>query len=274
MRSGDRLAYALTGARVIVAPGRVIENGVVVVRGGVIEAAGPQGQTAIPADARIFDLKGKIVHAAFIDPYVPADRLAGKRPRGPSDDEEAGGGPWRRPDRRGGLHDTGRHPESCPSGRARRSTRSRIQDRVADTYRRLGFAVVAAAPASGILRGRGAVVSLGDGPIEARVLAGERGQYVSLEPDRFDFATFFRAVYPSSKMGAVAMTRQAFCSTRSGGATPRRPTRGIPPARRARAATPPRRLSSRPRRARSRSSSRRPTCCRSFGRGRSRRSSS
>ena len=75
VRSGDRLAYALAGARVIVAPGRVIENGVIVVRGGVIEAAGPPGQTAIPADARIFDHKGKVVHAAFIDPYVPADRL-------------------------------------------------------------------------------------------------------------------------------------------------------------------------------------------------------
>ena len=57
-------------------------------RGGVIEAAGSQGQTAIPADARVFDLKGKVIHAAFIDPYVSSDRLAGKRPRGPSDDEE------------------------------------------------------------------------------------------------------------------------------------------------------------------------------------------
>ncbi|HKF44609.1 MAG TPA: hypothetical protein VKG01_16040, partial [Thermoanaerobaculia bacterium] len=38
VRSGDRYAYALTGAKVIAAPGRVIENGVVVVRGGVIEA--------------------------------------------------------------------------------------------------------------------------------------------------------------------------------------------------------------------------------------------
>jgi hypothetical protein len=84
VRSGDRLAYALTGARVIVAPGRVIENGVVVVRGGVIEAAGPQGQTAIPADARVFDLKGKVVHAAFIDPTFrrigwPGKRLARRR---------------------------------------------------------------------------------------------------------------------------------------------------------------------------------------------------
>jgi len=102
VRSGDRLCYALTGAKVITAPGRVIDPGVVVIRGGVFEAVGAQGQVFIPADARVFELKGKVLHAAFIDPYVPADRLAGRRPRGPSDDEEAaeqtpGGGRSRRP---------------------------------------------------------------------------------------------------------------------------------------------------------------------------------
>src|SRR5258708_39427539 len=45
VRSGDRLAYALTGARVTAAPGRVIENGGVVGRGGGIEAVGPHGKT-------------------------------------------------------------------------------------------------------------------------------------------------------------------------------------------------------------------------------------
>ncbi len=194
----------------IVAPGRVIENGAVVVRGGVIEAAGPQGQTAIPADARIFDLKGKVVHAAFIDPYVSADRLAGRRPRGPSDDEESaeqapGGG------RTAAAAST--TPAAAPNPAHPEDhviDTLRIQDRVADTYRRLGFAVVAAVPASGILRGSGAVVSLAEEPMEARVLASVAGQYVSLEPERFDFATFFRARYPSSKMGAVAMVRQGF----------------------------------------------------------------
>ena len=209
VRSGDRYSFALTGARVIAAPGRVIENGVVVVRGGVIEAVGPQGKTALPADARTFDLKGKVLHAAYIDPYVPADRLAGRRPRGPSDDEEAAEAP--------GL---GRPPAATAPGAApvprsahpedRVLDTLRVQDRVADTYRRIGFAVVAAAPSSGILRGRGAVVSLAEGPMETRVLLPESGQYVSLEPERFDFASFFRAVYPSSKMGAVAMVRQGF----------------------------------------------------------------
>src|SRR5713226_3563668 len=88
VRSGDQFAFALTGARVITAPGRVLDAGVVVLRGGVIEAVGAQGKTAIPADARVFEMKGKTIHAAFLDPYVSADRLAGKRPRAPLDDDE------------------------------------------------------------------------------------------------------------------------------------------------------------------------------------------
>jgi len=88
VRSGDRLAFALTGARVIAAPGRAFDRGVVVVRGGVVEAVGAEGKVTVPADARVFDLSGKIVHAAFVDPYVSADRLAGRKPRGPSDEEE------------------------------------------------------------------------------------------------------------------------------------------------------------------------------------------
>src|SRR5262249_30555739 len=86
-RGSDRYAYALTGARVLVSPGRAIDPGVVVIRGEVIEAVGPADRTTVPADARVFDVKGKIVHAAFLDPYVTSDRLAGKKPRGPQDEE-------------------------------------------------------------------------------------------------------------------------------------------------------------------------------------------
>src|SRR6516225_2047889 len=84
----DRAAFALTGGRVIVSPGHVVDPGAVV-RGGVIEAVGPAGSTAVPADARVFDVHGKVVHAAYIDAYVPTDRLAGKGPRKPPDEEEA-----------------------------------------------------------------------------------------------------------------------------------------------------------------------------------------
>ncbi len=60
---------------------------------------------------------------------------------------------------------------------------------------------MAAAPSAGVMRGRGAVVSLADGPISGRILDAESGQFVSLEPEE--------DVYPDSRMGAVAVARQA-----------------------------------------------------------------
>jgi imidazolonepropionase-like amidohydrolase len=199
VRGGDRLAYALTGARVIAAPGKVFDPGIIVVRGGVIEAAGPSSSTAIPADARVIELKGQTIHAAFLDPYVTTDRLAGKKPPAPRDEEEDSSGSDAG---RGGPPASNRANERVLEGLT-------IKDRVADAYRRLGFAVVAAIPSAGILRGAGAIVGLGDA--DSRVIAERFGQYVSLEPAHAgDFnAALRRSVYPASRMGAVALVRQS-----------------------------------------------------------------
>ncbi|MGE5412901.1 MAG: amidohydrolase family protein [Syntrophomonadaceae bacterium] len=199
----DRLAYALTGGRVILAPGHVADPGVVVVRGGVIEAAGASGSTPIPADARVVDAKGKVVHAAFIDPYVSLDRLAGKPPRRPPEDEEAGGGTRR--ERRARAAE---HAPAPAHAEGRAIDELVVKDDVAETYRRLGFAVVAAVPTAGVLRGSAAIVSLSEAAGPARILAPASGQYVALEPepDAGD--------YPVSKMGAVAIARQALLDAR------------------------------------------------------------
>ena len=163
----DRLAYALEGARVIVSPGKVIDPGVVVVRGGIIEAVGPAGSTQIPADARVIDVKGKVVHAAFIDPHVPTDRLAGKGPKRPKDDDESGGSSSGSAKRAAGPAS---HPVAAVRAEDRAIDALVVKDDVADTYRRMGFAVVNAAPSAGVLRGSGAVVSLADGPVSGRIL--------------------------------------------------------------------------------------------------------
>jgi hypothetical protein len=212
VRSGDRFSFAITGARVLAAPGRTFDPGVVVVRGGVVEAVGAEGKVAIPADARTYDAHGKVVHAAFVDPYVPADRLAGRKPRGPSDEEEPSeertpGAP-RRP------QGPANHPLASVRADERVVDSLVVADRVSDAYRRLGFAVVAAVPEVGILRGRAAVVSLADGPLSGRVLEAQSGQVISLEPERFDFANLGRAGYPISKMGAVALVRQSLLDAR------------------------------------------------------------
>ena len=200
----DRLAYAVTGGRVILAPGHVVDPGVVVVRGGVIEAAGPAGSTPVPADARVIDAKGRVVHAAFIDACVSADRLAGKPPRKPPDDEEAAGATRRERRTRAALA----HPAQPNRAEERVIDALVVKEDVADAYRRMGFAVVAAAPAEGVLRGAGAIVSLSETDGPARILAAQSGQYVVLEPEPDS------ADYPVSKMGAVALTRQALLDAR------------------------------------------------------------
>ena len=201
---GDRLAYALTGGRVILAPGHVVDPGVVIVRGGVIEAAGPAGTTAVPPDARVVDAKGRVVHAAFIDACVSADRLAGKPPRKPPDDEESAGGTRRERRVRAAMA----HPSPANRAEERVIDSLAIKDDVADAYRRLGFAVVAAAPPEGVLRGAGAIVSLSEAAGPSRILETQSGQYVVLEPEPD------AADYPVSKMGAVALTRQAILDAR------------------------------------------------------------
>ncbi len=197
--STDRNAYALTGGRVIVAPGRTIEAGVVVVRGGVIEAVGPASATAIPADAAVIDVSGKVVHAAFIDPYVTTDRLAGRPSKRPKDDETPKPAPSSAPRETGPAA----HPVAAVRADERALDGLAIKDDVAEELRRQGFGVVAAVPSAGVLRGQGAVVSLTDGPLSGRILDPSNGQIVAMKGPDDD-------TYPTSNMGGVAVTRQAF----------------------------------------------------------------
>ncbi len=206
----DRLAFALTGARVIVGPGRVFDPGVVILRGGVIEAAGPVASTAVPADARVLDRKGRVIHAAFLDPFVSTDRLSGRKPRGPIDDEDPAAATSAGSARSGAAPVAAGPSPATARAEERALDGLHVNERVVETYRRIGFAVVAAVPSNGILRGRGAILGLGEGSLDSRVIDPEAGQYISLEPERFDFGSIGRAVYPVSKMGAVAMVRQAF----------------------------------------------------------------
>src|SRR5713226_1252858 len=216
VRSGDRLATALTGGRVMASPCQVIERGVVVIRGGVIEAVGPEGKIAIPPDARVLDLHGQWIYPAFIEPFLPADRLAGKKRPGPLDDDEPP--PREEPPPRPGPN---AHPLSTVRAEHRIVDSLLLKERVVDSYRRLGFAVVNAFPQLGILRGKGTIVTLGDGPIGGRIVNEEFGQHISLEPARTEFGRStdppraepprrVTPVYPVSKKGAVALVRQAF----------------------------------------------------------------
>jgi imidazolonepropionase-like amidohydrolase len=59
--------YAITNARIVSAPGQVIDRGTVVIRNGLIAAVGPA--VAVPGDARSIDGTGLTVYPGFIDAY-------------------------------------------------------------------------------------------------------------------------------------------------------------------------------------------------------------
>src|SRR5882672_7075421 len=57
--------YAITNARILVGPGKTIGQGIILLRDGLIQAAGET--VAIPPDALVYDAKGLTVCAGWID---------------------------------------------------------------------------------------------------------------------------------------------------------------------------------------------------------------
>src|SRR5262245_1066826 len=72
--------YALTGARIIPAPGQVLDSGTIVLRDGLIEAVGKGIKP--PADAYILDAAGKTVTAGFIDACTDIGQKKTEAPAG------------------------------------------------------------------------------------------------------------------------------------------------------------------------------------------------
>jgi imidazolonepropionase-like amidohydrolase len=62
--------YAITGARLVTVAGDIIENGTIVLRGGLIEALG--AEVTPPADAVLIDGDSLTVYPGFIDAYSQA----------------------------------------------------------------------------------------------------------------------------------------------------------------------------------------------------------
>ena len=74
--------HAIVGARIVTAPGQVIEHGTVVMRDGVITAVG--AGITVPADARVWEGDSLTVYPGLIDAYViPAEAPGQAQPSGP-----------------------------------------------------------------------------------------------------------------------------------------------------------------------------------------------
>jgi imidazolonepropionase-like amidohydrolase len=215
LRDNTPRLHAITGARIVVAPGRVIERGTLVMKDGRITAVG--ADVPVPAGARVWKLEGRSVYAGFIDLASTVGVPASMRPAA------AATPPWLR--QAAGMAPTTAPAPAAPTvrnaiGAQNRNVRAdadvatQLEVRADDAklMREQGFTTVLAAPSLGIFRGQSALVQLLDG-VDARtqVLQPRVAQHVG-----FDFERGFgpNATYPNSMMGAIAMVRQSLYDAR------------------------------------------------------------
>ncbi|MEO5987313.1 MAG: amidohydrolase family protein [Candidatus Eisenbacteria bacterium] len=177
--------HAITNARIVTAPGQVIEHGTVVMRDGIIVAVG--ARVAVPADARIWKGDSLTVYAGMIDAFVlPAEANPGRGPIPKESTEPSRGA-------------------AAGLGVVRSEYRvienlSLSADQLS-SLRSAGFAAAQMAPSQGILRGTSAVVGLGDGSLNGNTYKSDGAQVIALQAQA--------AGYPGSLMGAIAVIRQS-----------------------------------------------------------------
>lgn len=181
---------ALTNAKIFVAPGKVIDNGTLLVQNGKVVQAGTS--VRIPENSLVMDLAGKSIYPSFIDIFSEYGIEKPKR--------NPGGGRTAQydPSREGFYWNDHIRPEqSAVSAYS-------YDSRAAGELRKAGFGVVNSHLPDGIARGTGVLLALNpEGNDAMRVLDNTSGQYFS-----FEKSVASRQSYPSSLMGSMALIRQ------------------------------------------------------------------
>ncbi|MDZ7289623.1 MAG: amidohydrolase family protein [candidate division KSB1 bacterium] len=200
LRDNTPKVHAFINARIVVAPGQIIEKGTVVIRDGIIEAV---GATAVPpADARLWDLAGLTIYPGLIETCSNIGLPKEERRAGSI---EQTGQPQRSEPARGSSHwNKLVHPEN----HAAEMFVPNKED--ARKMRELGFTVALTAPAKGVFRGTSALVTLGEDSPNKCVIKARVAQHFAFETaGGFDDPT-----YPNSLLGAIALIRQTILDAR------------------------------------------------------------
>ncbi len=171
---------ALVGGRVVVQPGVVLEDAVVVLDGSIIMAVGSRTKMVIPGGAEIIDCKGRTIYPGLIDAGGEAEVAEPPRDRGA-------------PHWNGNIMPQRNASQVVGSvGEGNKNLRSQ------------GITVRLIAPRGGIVQGTSCTVLTGEKSGPESLLADRVWQHLQLTVPRGNS----RDKYPNSPMGAVALLRQ------------------------------------------------------------------
>lgn len=189
--------YAITNARIVTVSGPIIERGTVVIRNGLIAAAGPT--VTAPPDARVIDGSGLTVYPGLIDSYT--DLALPDAAPSPSPAGGGGGAAFflaqqQRP-APGGPNSTqppGLQPEVMVED-VIRTGGTEIQ-----SSRNIGITTALTAPRSGVWMGQSALINLSGETPQQMIVRSPVAMHVSFTP--------LRGGYPGSLLGVFSALRQ------------------------------------------------------------------
>jgi imidazolonepropionase-like amidohydrolase len=183
--------YAFTNATIHVDYQTIIEKATLVIKDGNIVAVGTKGN--IPANAVIYDLKGKHIYPSLIDIYsdygiTKAAKSKTRRFSRQIETNNKGAFNWNQAIR----------PE-VEAGKL-----FKVDTKKAEELRKLGFGVVLTHQKDGIMRGTSALVTLGNGQAQTVMLKDNVANHLA-----FNKGTSTQS-YPGSLMGMIALIRQTY----------------------------------------------------------------
>ena len=177
LRKSTPRVYALINARIVVAPGRVIDKGNVIIRDGSIKAV---GDVMLPPDARVLNLEGSTIYAGLIDAFTEVSV---------NTDLAKSGAP---------------HWNDMIMPQLQVADQYKADEAMNKKLRGQGVTARLVAPSGRIIKGASAVVMTGDDPNREAIVKREVAQHLRLTVPRGRG----RDNYPNSPMGAVALARQ------------------------------------------------------------------
>ena len=190
--------YAITNARIVTVSGPVIERGTVVIRNGLIAAAG--ANITAPPDARVIDGAGLTVYPGLIDSYT--NLALPEAAPAPSPGGGGGGGAFfllqqqpRPPSGPNSTQPAGLQPEVMVEDVIRPGGTE------IESWRNTGVTTALTSPRSGIWMGQSALINLSGETPQQMIVRSPVAMHVGFTPLR-------SGAYPGSLMGVFSTLRQ------------------------------------------------------------------
>jgi imidazolonepropionase-like amidohydrolase len=186
--------YAIRGCRIVPLAGPAIENGVIVVRDGLIDSLGPADKVKVPEDAEIVEAGGLVAYPGLISAFTNLFLEQPARAQGPPTAMEEVSPTQAR---------TMPQEDAAPPGPGL-LVLDQLKPRKAtvESFHKAGFTTVLVAPTRGIFEGQSVVLNLNGEPIAPMVVRNGAALHINFTTER--------GAYPSSLMGTIAHIRQSF----------------------------------------------------------------